>query len=465
MREEGSRNENFPVLTSMDQHMKRSNSELPKQKTNQSFVRSRSNDPGSSHQIPVQYHRSVSLDDGIEQITDLFVDALAMSSESEKRTAFANLALRLSQVTKEDNLDREIFNEEEILSSDPVAPQRSASISQLTDSNSSSINIGCNRADTVDCQPENISTPLTTCVLGKMNVSIGTQGRISDLSCLDSHKAVTDIKRDEDVCVEDLTAAQRQELHNIQVEDAPSTSTGECQLSQSSRNNEGTGHHNKDYEMAQKNESTCDHYKHNDDSASIDHSIDTMTSDQRQQLRNIQEASIEVESIFKPYTKASCLHSIPSGDESDQYDDSVDAALSVSKDAVLADLVPPSQNECPQRKLTQKPSLLDDGIHYLSMSMLALQYRKLREMSLLGHVSVKLRDIDVNSYQLLSRLKELKRRGLLTPEEESKGFLDRSLTAEFIVRTVLDECQMFNESTDLLSLNPIDQATAEYDAR
>ena len=59
----------------------------------------------------------------------------------------------------------------------------------------------------------------------------------------------------------------------------------------------------------------------------------------------------------------------------------------------------------------------------------------------------------------------MKRRGLMTAEEESKGLLDRTKTAGFIVRTVLDECQMFKESTDLLSLNPIDQVTAEYDAR
>ena len=50
--------------------------------------------------------------------------------------------------------------------------------------------------------------------------------------------------------------------------------------------------------------------------------------------------------------------------------------------------------------------------------MLALLYRKLREMSLLGHVSVKLRDIDVNSYQAISRQKESLRRGLMTEEEK-----------------------------------------------
>ena len=480
IREGKGRNENVPVITGMGQHMERSKSRQSKQKTIRSFVRSCSNDPGSSHQISRPYHRSVSLDDGIERITEFFVDALAKSSDSEKRTAFANLSLRLSQTTQEAQTDNEYFKGEEILSSDVVAPQCSESTPQLTDSNSSSLNSDRNRINVDDCQPKTIS--------------IEPQDRISDLSCLDSHKAVmntmrvesvcvqgtsdelrgltdiqvenapsipnyssrviTNITRDESVCVEDLSDAQRLELHSIQVEDAPSTSTGKCEFSHSSQR-------------------ACDHSKDNDDSASIDPSLDTMTSDQRNQLSNIQdtdssafkEASIEVKSNSKPYTHNHSLHLIPSGDESDKNDDSVDAAFSISKDAVLTDTDPPSQDECPRRELTLKPSLLDDGIKYLSMSMLALQYRKLREMSLLGHVSVKLRDIDVNSYQLISRLKELKRRGLLTPEEEKKGFLDRSLTAEFIVRTVLDECQMFNESTDLLSLNPIDQTTAEYDAR
>ena len=109
--------------------------------------------------------------------------------------------------------------------------------------------------------------------------------------------------------------------------------------------------------------------------------------------------------------------------------------------------------------------LLDEGLSHLSMAMLALLYRKLREMSLLGHVSVKLRDIDVNSYQAISRQKESLRRGLMTEEEKRKGLLDRTRTASFIIRAVLDECQMFKESTDLLHLNPIDRVTASYDAR
>ena len=67
--------------------------------------------------------------------------------------------------------------------------------------------------------------------------------------------------------------------------------------------------------------------------------------------------------------------------------------------------------------------VLAEGMEYLSMAMLCSVYGKLREMSVLGHASVKFVDIDVNSHQRISRLKEMKRRGLLEQlaKEEKKG--------------------------------------------
>ena len=52
--------------------------------------------------------------------------------------------------------------------------------------------------------------------------------------------------------------------------------------------------------------------------------------------------------------------------------------------------------------------ILQEGMDYLSQALLAGVYGRLRELSLLGLVHVKLVDIDVNSHQALARKKEMK---------------------------------------------------------
>jgi len=109
--------------------------------------------------------------------------------------------------------------------------------------------------------------------------------------------------------------------------------------------------------------------------------------------------------------------------------------------------------------------LLAEGMEYLSMAMLVNIYGKLREMSLLGHVSVKLRDIDVNSHQYNSRKKELKRLELWSAADEAKGYLDTTRNAGFIVRTVMDEHELFEAEHARGAANGANQAFLAYDAR
>jgi len=110
--------------------------------------------------------------------------------------------------------------------------------------------------------------------------------------------------------------------------------------------------------------------------------------------------------------------------------------------------------------------ILTMGINNLSVTMLVNIYGRLREMSLLGHASVRLRDIDVNSHQRNSRMKELKRLNLLKPEDENKGYLETTMTAGYIVRAAIDEYEMF-ESTSCIengALCQVKKACMEYDA-
>jgi hypothetical protein len=126
--------------------------------------------------------------------------------------------------------------------------------------------------------------------------------------------------------------------------------------------------------------------------------------------------------------------------------------------AAAADLDgPPLKQDC--------GDLLAEGIEHLSMAMLVNIYGKLREMSLLGHVSVKLRDIDVNSHQYNSRKKELKRLGRWTAADEAKGYLDTTRKAGFIVRTVMDEHELFEADHARGADSDIKHALLAYDAR
>ncbi|KAL7549071.1 hypothetical protein ACHAWF_012341 [Thalassiosira exigua] len=96
--------------------------------------------------------------------------------------------------------------------------------------------------------------------------------------------------------------------------------------------------------------------------------------------------------------------------------------------------------------------VLQEGMDHLSMAMLVNVYAKLRELSTLGHASVKLAEIDVNSHQSLARRKEMIRRGLL-PEQDSDEprYLDQTKTAGAVVRAVLEEYEMFQASNELPS--------------
>ncbi|KAK1738261.1 hypothetical protein QTG54_010930 [Skeletonema marinoi] len=126
--------------------------------------------------------------------------------------------------------------------------------------------------------------------------------------------------------------------------------------------------------------------------------------------------------------------------------------------AAMADLDgPPLKQDC--------GDLLAEGIEHLSMAMLVNIYGKLREMSLLGHVSVKLRDIDVNSHQYNSRKKEMKRLGEWTAADEAKGYLDTTRNAGFIVRAVMDEHELFEAEHARGANSEINHALLAYDAR
>ncbi len=118
---------------------------------------------------------------------------------------------------------------------------------------------------------------------------------------------------------------------------------------------------------------------------------------------------------------------------------------------------PPLKQDC--------GDLLAEGIEHLSMAMLVSIYGKLREMSLLGHVSVKLRDIDVNSHQYNSRKNEMKRLGEWTAADEAKGYLDSTRNAGFIVRCVMDEAELFEAEHARGAGNEFSHALLEYDAR
>jgi len=109
--------------------------------------------------------------------------------------------------------------------------------------------------------------------------------------------------------------------------------------------------------------------------------------------------------------------------------------------------------------------ILTMGMNNLSVTMLVNIYGRLREMSLLGHASVRLRDIDVNSHQRNSRMKGLKRLKLLKPEDENKGYLETTLTAGFIVRAAIDEYEMFESSpfNENCALSQVKKASIDYD--
>ena len=108
--------------------------------------------------------------------------------------------------------------------------------------------------------------------------------------------------------------------------------------------------------------------------------------------------------------------------------------------------------------------------HYACMQITStvfcyLSNTKLREMSILGHISVKLVDIDVNSHQKIARDKERRRLGLHSAGETSRAYMEHTRTSRFVVQAVLDEYQMIEASNNFYSLNQAQKASMAYDAR
>ena len=107
--------------------------------------------------------------------------------------------------------------------------------------------------------------------------------------------------------------------------------------------------------------------------------------------------------------------------------------------------------------------ILEEGQDYLSQSLLVNVYAKLRELSMLGHASVRLVEIDCNSHQSVGRRKERIRLGSL--ETEDVPYLEDTLTAGAIVRAVLDEYEIFEASSELSGpFSRTSKAALAYDA-
>ena len=117
---------------------------------------------------------------------------------------------------------------------------------------------------------------------------------------------------------------------------------------------------------------------------------------------------------------------------------------------------PPLKDDC--------GDILFEGSEYLSISLLCNIYSKLRELSILGHASVKHIDIDVNSHQSLARKKEMIRLGMLKEDSED-SYLDNTKTAGAIVRWVLDEYELLESSSNFYNgFGKADNAAHMYDA-
>jgi len=107
--------------------------------------------------------------------------------------------------------------------------------------------------------------------------------------------------------------------------------------------------------------------------------------------------------------------------------------------------------------------ILTEGMNHLSKVMLVNIYGRLRELSVLGHTSSKLIDIDCNSHQSLMRNRELKRLGMLKPEDEFKPYIENTRTARFVVQHVLDEYEMLEMANQFSSFS-YGKASLDYDA-
>jgi len=107
--------------------------------------------------------------------------------------------------------------------------------------------------------------------------------------------------------------------------------------------------------------------------------------------------------------------------------------------------------------------ILAEGMNNLSKVMLVNIYGRLRELSVLGHTSSKLIDIDCNSHQSLMRNRELKRLGMLKPEDEFRPYVENTRTARFVVQHVLDEYEMLEMANQFSSFS-YGKANLDYDA-
>jgi len=107
--------------------------------------------------------------------------------------------------------------------------------------------------------------------------------------------------------------------------------------------------------------------------------------------------------------------------------------------------------------------ILTEGMNHLSKVMLVNIYGRLRELSVLGHTSSKLIDIDCNSHQSLMRNRELKRLGMLKPKDEFRPYVENTRTARFVVQHVLDEYEMLEMANQFSSFS-YGKASLDYDA-
>jgi len=84
-------------------------------------------------------------------------------------------------------------------------------------------------------------------------------------------------------------------------------------------------------------------------------------------------------------------------------------------------------------------NILSEGEYYLAMSLLVYVYSLLREASTIGHTTIAFEDIDVNSYQSLSRSSSSVDRLSVGTKGGSMCHLDETKTAGYIIRVVMDE--------------------------
>ena len=449
---------------------------------------------------------SVCLSDGIEHVTEIFVKSLTSSSDSDRRAVFAKLLLNEQEANVVNDMSKRLTQAIEAKKDLEIDDRSLGSCDLLVPMEDnvedhqrllSDLSLSCFEViDTCLNNEPHRQTEDLTCMSTDNAVNNTVEGFELSYLSKSTSKLCKVIEEEGSTGLSDTSGIEGQEQLREENDrsfetcelHAPIETIKECLpcIVPDAQRSYIASRTAEDFERSYPSISTgtlCMVIKESS-TVSAGTTIEAITAAPKRILKQIEMPILSIQENNQPNTHMQTLHGRHENVNSDtniksskQFQikpihsvnkENNDGVFGLSKTQVQTqEKVELPQDKCKQTSVlvNKTKSLLDEADCHLSMAMLALLYRKLREMSLLGHVSVKLRDIDVNSYQAISRQKEMKRRGLMTPEEESKGLLDRTLTSAFIVRTVLDEYQMFKESTDLLSLNPIDQVTADYDAR